>query len=258
MRLHPFLCLALCAGPLLGGCDRGKEKPNDPVPVAATGSLAGTVKVQDEAGQPVNSAGVLVTLQGTAPAPPLTATTDAGGNFQFKPLPFGQYKAVYTRVGVGTWQEQNIVLDAQTPNLVRTVKLGQLASTAVTSFSLTGSSSFPNTIPYTLSMTYNAQLYPDRHFHLYFGAAADVSSTNYEGVSYGSSNQNPTRLWISLDGLALKKFASGSKVYVVAYGAPAPENQISYFANPSSRDNPMPVTTNLNPTPSAVLSFTMP
>ena len=81
--------------------------------VAATGSLVGTVKVQDEAGQPASSAGVLVTLQGAAGAPPLTTTTDFTGNFQFKPLPFDRYKAVYSRVGVGTWQEQNIALDAQ-------------------------------------------------------------------------------------------------------------------------------------------------
>ena len=72
--------------------------------VAATGSLVGTVKVQDEAGQPASSAGVLVTLPGAAGAPPLTTTTDATGNFQLKPLPFDRYKVVYSRVGAGPWQ----------------------------------------------------------------------------------------------------------------------------------------------------------
>ena len=77
-------------------------------------------------------------------------------------------------------------------------------------------------------------------------------------VSYSASNQNPSRLWISLDEPALKKFASGSNVYVVAYGAPAGDKEITYYANPNSRDNPMMITTNLNPMPSAVRSFTMP
>ena len=65
-------------------------------------------------------------------------------------------------------------------------------------------------------------------------------------------------LWIALDGPALKKFASGSNVYVVSYGAPAGDKEIMHHANPNSRDNPMMITTNLNPMPSAVRSFTMP
>ena len=61
------------------------------------------------------------------------------------------------------------------------MKLGLPVSTVVTGFALT-------------STSYNAQLYPDYYYHLYFGSSADVSNTNYVVASYSASNQNPSRL----------------------------------------------------------------
>ncbi|MBT2557767.1 carboxypeptidase regulatory-like domain-containing protein [Hymenobacter sp. ISL-91] len=254
LSLRPFILAAtVAAGSLLASC-----RPDaDPAPLSP-GAISGIVTAQDETGRLESAAGITVSLKGIPTS--LTATTDATGKFEFRNLPLGTYDATFTRGDLGTSLASAIVLDAQRPTAERTVQMGKPATTSITSFTLTGPTPLPNSIPYTLQVAYNPALYPNGFsYMMYISNKANVSNTDHIVASYASaaSGTNRTQLWISIGGLKGRGFVSGSTVYVVAYGAP-----VFHTTYPGITDGSNGITSaiisNLNPVRSPVLSFIMP
>lgn len=251
--LRPFLlAAAIVAGSALVSC----RHEADPIPEPLQpGVVTGVVQAQDELGNPESAAGVAITLQGGAT--PLSVTTDATGKFEFNNLPLGTYEATFTRNDLGITLSKNLVLDTRNAMARRTIIMGRPATTTVTGFTLTGTAPFPNSIPYTLDVSFNPAIYPNGYFYeLYLSDKPSVSNTDYLLNYASSSNQNPAKLWISTDNLKAKGIASGSTVYVVAQGAAI---RPTSYENYSTGNSPVSIViTNLNPVRSLVRSFVMP
>ncbi|RFP66110.1 carboxypeptidase regulatory-like domain-containing protein [Hymenobacter lapidiphilus] len=258
--MRPFLRLLLfaaaaTAGNILSGC--GSEA--DPAP-DLPGTFSGVVTALDETGRSESAAGITVTLEG-GPAV-LTTTTDATGEFEFKNLPLGTYDATLTRTDLGTSRAMAIVLDDQRPTEKRKLEMGKPSTVSITSFTLTGPQPFPNTLPFTVGVSYDMALYSNGfNCVFYISDKASVSNTDYVLNSYGySSNnfgvRNQFQSSFSFSSLKSSGFVSGSTVYTVAYGAATINTQ--YFNVPDNKGVSKGVITNLNPVRSSVLSFVMP
>ncbi|WBO84563.1 carboxypeptidase-like regulatory domain-containing protein [Hymenobacter yonginensis] len=248
---RPLVTLSvLVIGGLLTACNNEKEVP---APTLAT--LTGQVSVVDELAQPTTAAGVIVTVGSGAQQ--RTTTTDATGAYRLADLPAAKYTLVFTRPDVGTLYAP-VELSERQLSATRNVELGQTSSTRVNSLTFQGMSTIgaSQAVELENSVTYDARLYPDGYFaNMYFGDSPTVSSSNYK-IKFGSgANVNPARSAFSVSSLRAAGFASGTTVYAISYGAA--KRDIRYEATVPA-NAPNGVTSNLNVTPSNVVSFTMP
>jgi hypothetical protein len=248
---RPLVTLSvLVIGGLLTACNNEKEVP---APTLAT--LTGQVSVVDELAQPTTAAGVIVTVGSGAQQ--RTTTTDATGAYRLADLPAAKYTLVFTRPDVGTLYAP-VELSERQLSATRNVELGQTSSTRVNSLTFQGVSMVGSmqVVEIMRDATYNSQKFPDGYFaDTYFGDTPTVSSSNYKFKSLGGANVNPARSAFSVSSLRTAGFASGTTVYAISYGAA--KRDISYEAAVPA-NAPNGVTSNLNVTPSNVVSFTMP
>lgn len=247
------LAAAVAAGSTLAGCHDADPEPQP-------GVFSGVVTTMDEVGRPESAAGITISLEGGSQT--LTATTDAAGTFEFKNLPFGTYNATLKRTDLGTSRAAAIVLDAQHPAEKRKLEMGKPSTVNITSFSLTGPSRGPDSVPFTIGVSYDMNFYTKGYSVVaYVSNEANVSNSNYLSVHFGGSSNNfgvlnQLQSAFSLASLRKEGFASGSTVYVVVYGAAAVNTH--YYTAPDSRGFSKSIISNLNPARSPVLSFTMP
>ena len=248
---RPLVTLSvLVIGGLLTACNNEKEVP---APTLAT--LTGQVSVVDELAQPTTAAGVIVTVGSGAQQ--RTTTTDATGAYRLADLPAAKYTLVFTRPDVGTFYAP-VELSEQKLSATRNVELGQTSSTRVNSLTFQGISMVGSmqVVELLRNVTYDARLYPNAYFEeMYFGDAPTVSASSYKIRFGGGANINPARAAYSVSSLRAAGFASGTTVYAISYGAA--KRDIRYEATVPA-NAPQGVTSNLNTTPSNVVSFTMP
>lgn len=261
VNLSRLLCVALSVAALLSNC---KGKDGDPGPAgpagpALTGSIVGFVSPISEDGDNLNKAGVTVSI--TSVTPQLTQTTDANGRFEFRALKTGTYNFTFSRTGLATNKVFGFAhLGGEQPTVLPLTYITSPSQTSVYGISATAPQ---NNAPYGPMVGLNVSVFnstatsPYRAVAVYASTSPNVSATTGSllGVYYVYQNGSSTQTTLSLtrSRFAGIGIASGSTVYLVAYGAP-------YYANVSYTDPTTGATvlTGLSANPSSVVTTTAP
>lgn len=259
-----FIGVALSAALLLTGCegkegDPGPAGPAGPAGPSLTGSLVGFVRPVGEDGDQLSKAGVVVTV--TNVTPQLTQTTDATGRYEFANLRNGTYNLTYTRPGLGLYKVFGFGhVGGEQPSFVGTTFLSQISSTTVTNLTVVLPQFDPNNGSYaqlsatvanpTSSISY-------QRVAVYASASAEVTSATGTLLGdyyvYQGSNDPTGTINIPRAAFTGAGFATGSRIYIIAYGAP------NYYGNFYTEiATGRQVLTALNPVGSQVVSFFVP
>ena len=227
VNLSKFFCVAFGAAVFLTGC---KGKDGDPGPAGATGAagtpgqnltgtLFGFVAPVDEYGNALAKSGVTVTLEGVTPA--ATTTTNADGRYEFTNLRNGTYNLSFTRAGLANVRRLGIAhVGGDQPTFLGTNSISAPSTTTVGAISVTNIA----VTGITLSIPYSNPGAPVGSFvrlALYAGANSGTNSANGTLLTTVSSTANPLTFTLSKATFNSAGFASGTAVYLVAYGAPA-------------------------------------
>jgi len=254
-NLSKYACLALSAALLLNGC---KGKDGDPGPAGSTGvpgssgqNLTGTiygfVNSIDENGAPVGKAGVTVSLEG---ATAQTATTDANGRFEFLNMRNGTYNLTYTRAGYATFRRFAVShVGGDQPTFLGLTTVTQVSNTTITNLTQTGPF---NASGVPLSFNVSNSNSANSTYRASFFASSTAGVTSATGTlltTYILSAAGPTNITFSRTTLLNAGFATGTTVYLVAYGSPV---SLSNYVDPATGRFVYP---SLNPNPSNVISF---
>ncbi|MDF7814616.1 carboxypeptidase-like regulatory domain-containing protein [Hymenobacter sp. YC55] len=230
---------SVCAVALLSGCS-GKD--GDPGPAGATGATGATgpagtsgqnltgamfgfVNPVDEFGSPVAKNGVTVTLEGVTPA--ATATTNSDGRYEFTNLRNGTYNIAFSRTGLSTYRRISVAhVGGDQPTFLGTSSLTAPSTTTfgtVVVNSIVGGS-------VNINIPYSNLAAPSNYFlrtAIYVSATTGVNSTNGTFLMYAypnsslNSNSGTISTTISRSTLNNAGFATGTAVYIVAYGVPS-------------------------------------
>ena len=254
-----------CAAVLLTNCkgkdgDPGPAGPAGPAGPSLSGNIVGFVNPVDEDGDPLSKAGVTVTI--TSVTPQVTQTTDATGRYEFANLPNGTYNLSYSRTGLGLYKVFGYgLVGGNQPGLLNTTYLSQVSSTMVSNLTAStpqfnSNSGYYTELSATLSNPTSTSNY--RRMAVYASATTGVNSTTgtligeyfvYQGNGGGQTGT----VQVSRAALTAAGFATGSRVYAIAYGSPDYYN-VSYTEIATGRV----VLTALNPVGSREVSFIAP
>jgi hypothetical protein len=197
------------------------SKDDDPEPAPTTAPITGTVALYDEATTAVEKNGMTVTVEGST----LKATTAADGKFTINDVPFGNKTLVFEKAGYGTHRVFNV--DHKSNNglgtvLTNTVSLGRSSSTSITALSGAAAAGDYLINPTTSPAASNGA---PKYVRLFFHNASTVSNTVYTRFSEAYTIRiNPGNITLTKTFLNGLGFASGSTIYVRAYGE-------SFFSN---------------------------
>ncbi|WP_375418510.1 hypothetical protein [uncultured Hymenobacter sp.] len=212
-----------------------------------------------EDGDQLSKAGVVVTV--TNVTPQLTQTTDAIGRYEFANLRNGTYNLTYTRPGLGLHKVFGFGhVGGEQPSFVGTTFLSQVSNTTVTNLTVVSPQFDSSNGSYaqlsaTVANPTSSNSY--RRVAVYASASAEVTSATGtllgEYFVYQGSNGPTSTISVPQAAFTGAGFATGSRVYAIAYGAP------DYYGNSYTEiATGRQVLTALNPVGSQVVSFTAP
>lgn len=212
-----YLSLAIGLFLLATAC----SKDDDPAPDPTVAPITGTVALYDEGTSTAERNGMTVTVDGST----LRATTAADGKFTINDVPFGTKTLVFEKAGYGTYRVFNV--DHRSNSglgtvLTNTISLGRSSTTTITD--LTGAASGGDYVvnPTTAPAASNGA---PKYVRLFFHTANTVSNTVYTRFSEAYTIRiNPGNITLTKTFLNGLGFASGSTIYVRAYGE-------SFFSN---------------------------
>ncbi|RYU83773.1 carboxypeptidase regulatory-like domain-containing protein [Hymenobacter persicinus] len=261
-RITTALFTLSTAAVLLTGCTKkgepgpagatgatGATGPTGPSGQNLTGTVYGFVNPVDENGSNTTLAksGVTVTLEG---ATTLTATTDANGRYEFPGVRNGTYNMTYSRTGLATLRRFAVThVGGDQPTFLGLATLSQVSNTVAGNLVL--GSPTATSIPLTMLVT-NPN--PATNFRVSFFASTTPGVTSATGTlvtTFILTNGGVVNLSLARTSLQNVGFATGSTIYLVAYGSAV--NLASYVDPLTGRF----VYPSLNPTPSNVVSFVL-
>lgn len=264
-----LLLVTACAATLLGGC---KGKDGAPGPTGATGAtgavgaagasgqnltgnIIGYVNPVDESGSSLNKSGVVVSIDGANPA--ITATSNGDGRYELTNVRNGTYNLTYTRSGLATFRRYGVGhVGGDQPTYLYTSDMSQVSTQRITALSVNSSQSSDYLlVNYTI-----ASPTPTSSFqYLLFASttatatpstatliSADYATTQFPSYTYRSNS------YLSKANLTRAGFASGTTVYLTAYGS---TNYSATYTDPSTGRTVYPA---LNTTASPVVTITAP
>ena len=264
-----FACVVFGAAVLLTGC---KGKDGDPGPAGAAGAtgtqgpagtsgqnlvgnIVGFVNSVDESGVQLSKAGVLVTVDGSTPA--ITATSDADGRFTLNNVRNGTYNLTFTRVGYSTFRRLGVGhVGGDQATFLGTATLSQVSSQTVSSFT----NGAPSPTAVNVNLTVNSPT-PTTNFRVAFFAstlpnptpATGTFVTSFTlGTGGGPINSYSTTLGINRASFNNVGFASGTTVYLAAFGS------TSFFASYVDLATGRVVFPTFNTTSSPVITVVIP
>ena len=263
--LSKFTSLMLGATLLLSGCkgkdgEPGPAGPAGPVGPSLSGSLIGFITAFSEDGDNLSKAGITVTI--TSVTPQISQTTDANGRFEFPNLKTGTYNLAFSRTGLGTnrvFGFAHLGGDQPTVMPMYLTYVTAVSQTMVSGLSASGPQ-FSSSIGYytnlSASLNNNSVRVPYRAIVLYASASSNVSASTGAllGSYYAYQNSgSPSSFEVLRSRFVSAGFATGSTVYLIAYGVPEYYN-LSYVDPATGRT----VYPGMNPTPSQVVTTVVP
>jgi hypothetical protein len=177
-----------------------------------TGSIVGYVTLYDENGNLISDkSGVNISISGW---PSFDATTNGSGRFELDNVPTGTYNISFTKDGFSETKRVGYEFVGGENPVIITQVLAKPTSVIVKSISLIGDS-ITNEVHANIQLSY---LYNGStgYVRLFFGLSDKVTNLNYDytnlvtflfGVESATALLNPN-------------YTSGTKVYIIAYGAP--------------------------------------
>ncbi|WP_420150835.1 carboxypeptidase-like regulatory domain-containing protein [Spirosoma sp.] len=222
-------------------------------PAPAGGVLSGTVQLWDDKTNTLtDNSNVVVTVDNLAST---SAVTDASGKYSFASLPYDLHDFTFTKAGYGTYKLYGVSHSSNANGTtLPAIQLGKLATTSVTSLTVSGSTyngSPGVSVLYSVAPTPTAT---NRAYVRYFlSTTADVSNTKYMYASPILSvlNNNTTGGFTKED-LLTASFKSGQTIYIRLYGDSVQSNS---YTDPNVGVRVFP---NINTTTVPAISFVMP
>lgn len=227
------------------------SKDDNPEPTPTTASISGSVNLYDEAITAADNSGMTVTVEGSSPS--LKATTGTDGKFKITNVPFGNKVLVFEKAGYGTYKIFNI--DHKSNNglgttLTAAPSLGRISTTTITALS---SALVAGDMVVSPTTSPGASNGIPRYVRLFFHTANTVSNTVYTRYSDNYTVRiNPGNITLTKTYLNGLGFASGSTVYVRAYGDSFWSNN---YTDPTLNRDVFP---NQNATSAAAIAFVVP
>ena len=219
-RIVGILIVASISGFLITSSSCKKEE-ECAYPDLVAADISGSVLLFDDAKNPMDKNGMLVSIVGSIPL--ISDTTDADGNFTLENVDFGNYTLSYSKDGYGTFlygvAHQN---DCKLVTEVQQFYLGKRSTTAILSLSAEAVAANMH-----IDLTVNPAGTADepRYVRLFFKKQSDVSNSSYDfqsGILFTESNALNINLSPGdMDGMG---FVSGETIYLKAYGE-------SYYSN---------------------------
>ncbi len=226
---------------------------SEQTPVPAAGPLSGSIQLWDDKTSTItDNSGVVITVDDLTNT---SAQTDATGKYSFGNLPYGLHDLTIAKAGYGSYRLFGVshTTNANGTNLPA-VQLGKLATTSVTSLTVSGTTyngSPGVSVLYSVSPTPTAA---NRGYVRYFlSTDKGVSNTNYKHASsILSVLNNNTTGGFTKDDLLTAGFTSGQTVYLRLYGESVQSNA---YTDPNIGVTVFP---NNNSTTVPAISFVMP
>jgi hypothetical protein len=185
------------------------------VPNLTAANISGVVLLYDDAEEPLDKSGMLVSILYSNPL--VFDSTDANGQYTLSNLPFGTYTLKYEKPGYGTFlytidHENN----CQTSNQAPTFHLGQRSTTSISSLS---AETVAAHVDIELTINPAATSEQARYVRLFLKNQNDVSNSSYDkesGLLF--TNTNAISVSLSVGELHGMGFISGETIYLKAYG----------------------------------------
>ena len=198
---------------------------SDQTPVSAAGLLSGSIQLWDDKTSTLtDNSGVVITVDDLSNT---SAQTDAMGKYSFSNLPYGLHDLTIAKAGYGSYRLFGVSHMTNTNGTtLPAVQLGKLATTSVTSLTVSGTTyngSPGVSVLYSVSPTPTAA---NRGYIRYFlSTDKGVSNTNYKyASSILSVLNNNTTGGFTKDDLLTAGFTSGQTVYLRLYGESVQSN----------------------------------
>lgn len=190
-------------------CGGEDNDTNPPAPTKAT--IKGRVNLYDEGTEQITAAGMKVSVAGTS----ISSLTNSEGNFELFDVPFGSRTLIYEKDDYGTYKK---FIPNFNGNLIigEAPSLGKKSKTKI----ITGSVSLEGTDVIVAFVTEGTNT-SKRYMRYFLGTDQTVTKENYmayTGIYESDANSNPSRHRFTQQELIDFGFASGSQVYVKAYG----------------------------------------
>lgn len=200
------LLLSFC---ILSSCG-GDDNDTDP-PVLNKGTITGRVNLYNEGTEKIASSGMKITVSGTS----ISVLTNSEGNFELIDVPFGSRTLIYEKEDYGTFK--NFIPDFDENLFIgETPSLGKRSKTKI----ITGSVTLEGTDVIVAFVTEGTNT-SKRYMRYFLGTDQTVTKENYvevTGIFESDANSNPSQHKFAQQELNDLGFASGSQVYVKAYG----------------------------------------
>lgn len=194
---------------IFSSCDGEDNDTTPPVPTKAT--IKGSVNLFNEGTEQITSAGMKVSVAGTS----ISSLTNSEGNFELFDVPFGARTLIYEKADYGTYKK--FIPDFNGDLIIgEAPSLGKKSKTKV----ITGSVSFEGTDVIVAFVTEGTNT-PKRYMRYFLGTDQTVTKDNYTvvtGIFESDANNNPSRHRFTQQELNDFGFASGTQVFVKAYG----------------------------------------
>jgi len=185
------------------------------------GKLIGFITLYDENGNLLqDKSGVNINAIGSSS---YNTTSTNNGQFEIDNLPMGTYNVNFTKQGFAETKRLVSFTGGTTPT-ISTQSMSKPTTTSVNLLSLT-----PDTVNYVVKASYklhsDAPKGSNEFVRFFYGTSDTVSYTNYDysvgiGVYKLAVNDTMTHS-VSIGGITLNNsYASGTKIYIVAYGEP--------------------------------------
>jgi len=187
-----------------------------------TGKLIGFITLYDENGNLLqDKSGVNINAIGSSS---FNTTSTSDGRFEIDNLPMGTYNINFTKQGFAETKRIGLNFIGGTNPTIIAQSMCKPTTTSVNLLSLTF-----DTVNYEVKanckINSNVPIGSEEFVRFYYGTSDTVSYTNYDyssgiGVDKLANDTMTHSIWI--DGITLNNYyASGTKIYIVAYGEPS-------------------------------------
>ena len=198
-----------------------KKEDECAYPDLIAADISGSVLLFDDAKNPMDKNGMLVSIVGSVPL--ISDTTDNDGNFTLENVDFGNYTLSYSKAGYGTFLYG--VAHVNDCKLVTEVPKFYLGKRSTTSILTLSSETVAANVHIDLTLNPAGTEDEPRYVRLFFKKQSDVSNSSYDfqsGILFTETNALNLNLSVGdMDGMG---FVSGETIYVKAYGE-------SYYSN---------------------------
>jgi hypothetical protein len=259
LGLISCLLFAGCAGKDGDPGPQGSQGPSGPQGPSGqnlTGNIVGFIEAWAEGASVANNSGVTVSIDGSTPL--LTAVSNAAGRFEIQNIKSGTYNLSFSKNGYTTYKVYGVAhVGGENPTVLpNTYPVIQASNTTVSNLSLV--SIQPGIRANLFLNAFNNVLPDGKQVVVFMSNSSGVSSSNFIGfVTEGFSGaSNVLNFYLDKSFLNSSGFPSGSRVYMIAYGANlAPIGILFSYRDPATGK---PVFLGLSPVPSQEISFIVP